>query len=97
MPVFSARILSKDGAVVAEAVEVWMDVVRRDHWEEWYGSFDIALDQQEVCPIALERMRAPLRAPCTPRSRERIASRAPCSRRTSGWLRCSLTHTSHPA
>jgi hypothetical protein len=56
MSLFSARILSKDGVVVAEAVEVWMDVVRREHWEEWYGSFDLALDQQEAMRLTVCHM-----------------------------------------
>jgi hypothetical protein len=56
MPLLSARIFSKDGVVVAEAVEVWMDVVRREHWEEWYGSFDIALNQQEAMCLTVCQM-----------------------------------------
>ena len=56
MPLFSARILSKDGAVIAETVEVWMDIVRREHGEEWYGSFEIALAQQEVMHLTVCQM-----------------------------------------
>jgi hypothetical protein len=53
MSVFSARILSKDGVVVAETVEIWMDIVRREQWEEWYGSFDVSLEQHEVLGLTV--------------------------------------------
>jgi hypothetical protein len=48
MSLCAARILSYDGVVLADPVDVWIDRVSRAHGEEWYGSFDVSLDDQEV-------------------------------------------------
>jgi hypothetical protein len=56
MPLCSARILSNDGIVVADTVDVWIDIVPRDHGEEWYGSFDLSRDPQEVLQLTMCHM-----------------------------------------
>jgi len=41
LPFFPARLLSKDGVVVAEQVPVWIQVFREGHQERWDGSFEV--------------------------------------------------------
>ncbi len=40
MAFFTARILSKDSVVIAEAIEVWIHFFRIGNVEMWAGSFE---------------------------------------------------------
>ena len=40
MAFFTARILSKDGGVIADNVEVWILFFRHENQESWDGSFE---------------------------------------------------------
>ena len=41
MAFFTARILSKDGGVLVEDIEVWIHVFRLGNVEMWAGSFEV--------------------------------------------------------
>jgi hypothetical protein len=41
MAFFTARILSKDGMIIAEEVEVWIQCFRLGNMERWAGSFEV--------------------------------------------------------
>ena len=41
MPFFAARIIAKDGVVVAEHVPVWIHVFSEGRQEWWDGSFEL--------------------------------------------------------
>jgi hypothetical protein len=43
MAFFTARILSKDGGVIAENVEVWIIFFRHGNEEAWDGSFEVPI------------------------------------------------------
>jgi hypothetical protein len=41
MAFFTARILSKDGVVIMEDIEVWIQFFRLGNVEMWAGSFEV--------------------------------------------------------
>ena len=41
MAFFTARILSKDGGVIAEDIEVWIQVFRLGEVDTWSGSLEV--------------------------------------------------------
>ena len=41
LPFFPARIISKDGVVVAEHVAAWIHVFREGRQKRWAGSFEV--------------------------------------------------------
>jgi hypothetical protein len=41
MAFFTARILSKDGVVIMEDIEVWIQLFRLGNVEMWAGSFEV--------------------------------------------------------
>ncbi len=41
MAFFTARILSKDGVVIAEDIEIWIHFFRLGNVDMWAGSFEI--------------------------------------------------------
>ena len=43
MAFFTARIISKDGGVIAENVEVWIIFFRHGNEEAWDGSFEVPI------------------------------------------------------
>ena len=43
MAFYTARILAKDGGVIAEDVEVWITFFRHGNQEAWDGSFEVPI------------------------------------------------------
>ena len=41
MAFFTARILSKDGVIIAEDIEIWIHAFRLGNVDMWSGSFEI--------------------------------------------------------